>query len=88
MKDILSELDMPDMKKTSKILWKNLVNKKIKEKNKTELVKQSERHKKINTDEMKTENFERKPYLTNLRMDQARTKFKIKTKMLKNVKMN
>ena len=29
-----------------------------------------------------------KEYLANLRMDQARTKFKIKTKMLKNVKMN
>ena len=51
-------------------------------------MKQSERYKKINTDEMKTENFERKPYLTNLRMDHARIKFKIKTKMLKNVKMN
>ena len=51
-------------------------------------MKQSERYKKINSDEMKTEKFERKPYLTNLRMDQARTKFKIKTKMLKNVKMN
>ena len=60
MKDLLSELDMPDMKKPSKILWENLVNKKMEEKNKTDLVKQSERYKKINTDEMKTENFERK----------------------------
>ena len=64
------------------------MNKKIKEKNKKDLVKQSEKYKKINTDEMKMENFERKPYLSNLRMDQARTKFKIKTKMLKNIKMN
>ena len=88
IKNILSKLDMPDMKKTSKMLWKNLVIKKMKEKNKTYLVKQSERYKKINSDEMEKENFERKPYLTNLRMDQARTKFKMKTKMLKNVKMN
>ena len=88
MKEVLSEMEMPDMRKTSKSIWKNIVNKKMTEKNKTDLVKQSERYKKINTDEMKTENFERKSYLTSLRMDQARTKFKIKTKMLKNVKMN
>ena len=88
IKEVLSELDMPDMKKTPKFVWKNIVNQKMKEKNKTDILKQSERYKKINTDDMKTENFERKPYLTNLRMDQARTKFKMKTKMLKNVKMN
>ena len=52
----------------------------MKEKNKTDILKQSERYKKINTDDMKTESFERKPYLTNLRMDQSRTKFKMKTK--------
>ena len=37
---------------------------------------------------MEEEKFERKSYLGTLRMDQARTKFKIKTKMLKNVKLN
>ena len=88
MKEVIKDLELPDMKKVTKIQWKNLVNRKIKEKNKNDLVKQSERYKKINTDEMAKEDFERKPYLANLRMDQARIKFKAKTKMLKNVKLN
>ena len=37
---------------------------------------------------MEREIFERKSYLGTLRMDQARTKVKIKTKMLKYVKLN
>ena len=52
------------------------MNKMIKEKNKKDLVKQSERYKKIKTDEMGKENFESKPYLANLRLDQTRVKFK------------
>ena len=60
----------------------------MKDKNKLVLVKISKRYKKIKSDEMPLEKFERKSYLTNLRMDQARTKFKLKTKMMKNIKLN
>ena len=58
------------------------------QKNKEDDVKASVKYKKIDTKEIAEENFERKTYMTDLRMDQARTKFKIKTKMIKNVKLN
>ena len=88
MKEVMKGLDLPDMKGVSKDHWKNLVKRLMKEKNKHDLVKMAERYKKIKSEEMSLENFERKPYLTNLRMDQARTKFKLNTKMTKNVKLN
>ena len=53
----------------------------MKDKNKLDLVKISERYKKIKSDEMPLEKFERKSYQTNLRKDQARRKFKLNTKM-------
>ena len=88
MKDFLKGLDLPDMREVSKDQWKTHVNKLIREKNKHDLVKMAERYKKIESEEMSLDKFERKSYLTNLRMDQARTKFKLKTKMMKNVKLN
>ena len=44
--------------------------------------------KKIDSEEMAAEKFERKSYITDLRMDQARMNFRIKTKMVKNIKLN
>ena len=47
MKEVLKELDLPDMKSVSKDQWKSLVYRIMKEKNKQDLVKISERYKKI-----------------------------------------
>ena len=87
-KDIIKEMELPDIQSVTKLQWKNLVQQKLLIKNKDDLIRASVRYKKINTKEMSNEKFERKPYLTDLRMDNARTKFKIKTKMMKNVKLN
>ena len=65
-----------------------MVHKKLLIKNKDDIIKASVRYKKIDTKEMSDEMFERKPYLTDLRMDKVRIKFKLKTKMMKNVKLN
>ena len=37
MKEVIKALELPDMKKVSKIQWRNIVNKMIKEKNKKRL---------------------------------------------------
>ena len=88
MKEAIKELDLPNMKNVPRNQWKSLVNKKMKEKYRNDLVKLSERYKKINTEEIAKDTFGRKPYMANLRMNQARTKFKIVTKMTKNIKLN
>ena len=87
-KEIISELQLPDMQSVTKIQWRNMVHKKLLVKNKDDILKASVRYKKIDTKEMSEDKFERKSYLTDLRMDKARTKFKLKTKMMKNVKLN
>jgi hypothetical protein len=84
IKEVLAELDLPNMKSLSKLQWKNLVNKKILKKNKDDLVNMAKNYKKIDSEEMAAEKFERKSYMTDLRMDQARMNFKIKT----NIKLN
>jgi hypothetical protein len=88
IKEVLAELDLPNMKSVSKPQWKNLVNKMILKKNKDDLVNIAKNCKKIDSEEMAAEEFERKSYMTDLRMDQARMKFRIKTKMVKNIKLN
>lgn len=88
MKEIIKHLELPNVESVSKIQWKSQVNKSMINKNRKDIIQQSERYKKICSKEMEKEKFERKSYLGTLRMDQARTKFKIKTKMLKNVKLN
>ena len=50
--------------------------KRLKKKNKDDLVSKASVYKKLDSGAMKEETFERKPYFAELRMDQARTKFK------------
>ena len=45
-------------------------------------------YKKLDISEMRTESFEMKAYFSELNMHEARTKFAIRTKMVKTVKLN
>ena len=70
--------------------WKKIVNKTLLTKNRNDLleVMVKKNYKKIDIDEMSKENFEMKKYMSQLTMHSARTKFALRTKMTKNVKMN
>ena len=86
----IKELALPDALKCSKLQWKKLVDKKIKEKNKDDLldmIKEKD-YKKLDLEQLKTEVFCRKEYMTKLSLQAARTKFSIRTKMVKTVKLN
>ena len=74
----------------SKFQWKKKVNEKILIKNRSDLLQKVEKgeYKKINLDELKSEVFELKPYMTKLNMHSARTKFALRTHMTKSVKLN
>ena len=58
----------------SKIQWKNLIKKKIRELNKKDILQQieSEGYKKLNLETMKNDSFELKPYMKNLNESEAR----------------
>ena len=74
----------------SKIQWKNLIKKKIRELDKMDILEQieSEGYKQLNLETMKNDPFELKPYMKNLNVSEARLKFKLNSFMTPTVKMN
>ena len=76
--DIISEENIP-----SKLSWKNTVKRAIRDHCASELKTEiKEKYKKLENIETEKENFEAKPYLTELNLIQARTKFKLRSRML------
>jgi hypothetical protein len=66
------------------------VNKTLSTKNRNDLLEVMEKknYKKIDIDELRQEKFEMKKYMSQLTMHSARTKFALRTKMTKKVRMN
>ena len=62
--------------------------KKILEMNRANLLSQIKSYKKLDLKTHENDKFERKPYLRNLNINQARLKFKLSTKMTPTVMMN
>lgn len=89
-KEMERELSLPDSLKCTKNQWKNIVNKKVREKNKNDLIEmiRIKEYKKLDANLLKNENFEAKSYMKNLSIQNARTKFAIRTKMVRTVKLN
>ena len=85
---LTKELDLPKAENCSKSQWKNIVNKKVKEKTRNDLLGSIAKYKKLEIEELEKEDFEIKPYMHNLNMHSARTKFALRTKMTKTVKLN
>ena len=68
--------------------WKTHVKSCIRDANAKELKTEMSKYRKLDDSEMLNETFERKPYLRQLNLESARTKFKFRTKMTRFVKMN
>ena len=69
--------------------WKRMVKKAISEANSNELKSEIiNKYKKLKCSDLAKEEFGRKPYLKDLTLQQARTKFKFRTSMTQHVKMN
>ena len=89
-KELSKELLIPDVTKLreyedSDKQWKAKIRKAVSEKNEKDLKDDMEKYSKL--DEMKKERFEIKKYLTDMSMYDARTLFRIRTRMIK-CKMN
>ena len=86
--EFLMKSDVIHVENYSKLGWKNLVKKKMKEVNKEDILNQMKGSKKLPVDQLKTEPFSMKSYLSELNMEDARLRFKINSGMTPTVKMN
>ena len=76
------------MSSYSKTSWKKILNTRIHEYNYKELMAQLRTYKKLNFDELKTEEYEVKPYIFKLNLHEIRVKMRLRSQMLSNVKFN
>ena len=87
----IEELDILDPFKYSltKSEWKRIVKNAIVAANSNDLKHEiNEKYKKLKNSELASEDFGRKEYISNLNLQQARTKFKFRCSMTQHVKMN
>ena len=85
--DLFRKYDLPDIIAggdiPSKLSWKNMVKAKTKEHCEEKLQKEiREKYSKLEKIDTETEKFQAKPYLSELNLVEARTKFKLRSRML------
>ena len=83
--DFLCQHGITNVKLFNKMQWKRLIGKKIIELNEDDLMKQSQSYKKLN---LVGEKFGCKDYIREMKIDDARAMFKIRSNMLPTVQMN
>ena len=87
--ELCTQYNLPCVRKISKQRWKRLVSAAILKENKTQLLHEIQtKYKKLDYEQLKNENFEIKDYMKNLRLGNARLKFRIRTKMVENIAFN
>ena len=72
----------------SKLVWKKMVKKAIQNKYNEELKSVMSSYSKLKNSPLIKENFETQSYVVNMKLEDARTKFRLRCSMLRNVKMN
>ena len=86
--DFMCELGLNDMSNYSLNEWKKEVGKKIAQKNYDDLMKKMKTYKKLDHEQLSKEDFEFKSYLNELKLSDARTRFKLRAKMVYKIKFN
>ena len=84
----LVKFEIINLEAYSKNQWKRLLNEKINDLNRSELLKQMIPYKKLDHKLLTNEKFELKPYFKQLNLSQARMKFSLRSLMVKTVKLN
>ena len=86
----LTQFDIEEFPKYSKLQFKKVINDKILAKNKIDLLDRirSKGYQKLDHKDLSEENFELKSYFLNLTLAEARMKFRLRTKLARTVKMN
>ena len=86
--EVMTQFDIFDLKKYSKVQFKKLIQNKVQMKNRKDLLNKIKTYRKLSHHELSLEKFERKSYFSDLNLNQARIKFRIRSKTLRTIKMN
>ena len=84
----LNQWGITKVESYSSLEWKRFVKAKIQELNREDLKEQSKPYKKINHGQSTDDQFGRMEYISKLNISEARTKFKLNTRMTPSIKMN
>ena len=88
VKTHLDAINFESSKNFSKWQFKKLAKSYITERNKNQLLEMIKTSKKINYQECIQEEFKRKPYFYNLKLDEIRTRYRISSQMVDTVRAN
>ena len=78
--EFLAEFEVSDVKKFTKVQWRNFVKDKIKQKNRTFLLEGMSKYKKLDSNSLALEECGMKEYFRTLNLSDARLKFRIRSK--------
>ena len=84
----LSNLGVTDLRSVSKWQWRKCVKKYIFNLNKTQLLEDIKRYKKLDYDVLSKEPFERKPYLSTLSLKNARMRYRVSSGLVQTIRSN
>ena len=87
-KEFLVENDITNVSQYSKKQWKNMIDDLISQKNRREILTKMRTKSKIRHGSIMNEEYELKSYLTEMNVEQARTKYRERYSMLKFCKIN
>ena len=88
VKNMINNYELPDItnedvnRKWSKARWKKIVKAVLKVECKLDLIERIKEKSKLTESKMKNEEFQTKQYLREMKIEDARTKFKLRTKMI------
>ena len=88
MNEHIQILGNPNPKNVLKGIWKRKIDSYITEKNKNDVLNDIRKYKKLDFEELSKEKFERKSYLYELNLENARMMFKIKSKVVPTIRKN
>ena len=84
----LNTLGVTDLRSVSKWQWRKRIREYIINLNKTQLLEDIKRYKKLNYDELSCEPFERKSYLSTLSLANARMRFRVSSGVVQTIRSN
>ena len=88
VKEHLACIRVNDLQSVSKWQYKKAVKKYVMELNKTQLLDDIRKYKKLSYDNLSQETFERKPYFLNLSLESARMRFRVASKLVPTILAN
>ena len=88
LREHLEHMGNRNPREVSKLAWKKSVGEYIEARNRRQLLDDIRGYKKLSYEELSAEKFERKPYLSNMDLENVRMKFKITSQVVPTIRKN